>query len=363
MTSDNMSLPNSGLKWMLGLASLIVILAGLKAAETIVLPFLLAIFIGIICTPPLHFMTHKKVPPVVAILIIMVFLIVFGGLLGLFVGTAIDNFISRLPDYQRRLDAEMAGLLPWLEGLGVPVNRNQLLEHFNPSQLMDWVAKALTNLGALLTNLLLMLFIVVFLLLEEATLSKKLRLALPDANNSLRNASAFIRQVNKYLAIKSTISLVTGILIASWTWFLGLDFPLLWGLIALLMNFIPNVGSILAAIPAVLLAVVQLGLPDAALVAGGYLAVNVLMGNLVEPRFMGKGLGLSPLVVFLSLILWGWLFGAVGMFLSIPLTMIAKLALEHSPTTRWLGVMLGDAPSQGQLEDRDTDNQQESARD
>jgi len=174
-------------------------------------------------------------------------------------------------------------------------------------------------------------------------------LALPDAEKSLRNASDFIRQVNKYLAIKTTISLVTGVLIAGWTWFLGLDFFLLWGLIALLMNFIPNVGSILAAIPAVLLAVVQLGVPDALLVASGYLVVNVLMGNLVEPRFMGKGLGLSPLVVFLSLILWGWMFGAVGMFLSIPLTMIVKLALEHAPSTRWLGVMLGDAPSQAEL--------------
>ncbi|WP_404415632.1 AI-2E family transporter [Marinospirillum sp.] len=354
--SDNIKLPTSGLNWLVGLAALVVILAGLKAAETIILPFLLAIFIGIICTPPLHFMTSKKVPPVVAILIIMTFLVVFGGLLGLFVGSAIDNFIIRLPEYQNRLEAEMVGLLPWLERLGAPVNRDQLLEHFNPSQLMDWVGRALSNLGALLTNLLLMLFIVVFLLLEEATLSKKLRLALPDAEKSLRNASDFIRQVNKYLAIKTTVSLVTGTLIAGWTWFLGLDFFLLWGLIALLMNFIPNVGSILAAIPAVLLAVVQLGVPDALLVASGYLVVNVLMGNLVEPRFMGKGLGLSPLVVFLSLILWGWMFGAVGMFLSIPLTMIVKLALEHAPSTRWLGVMLGDAPSQGELESDENEN-------
>lgn len=354
----NMEFPasGSGLHWLVGVAALVIILAGLKAAETIVLPFLLAIFIGIICTPPLHFMTRNKVPPVLAIMIIVAFLLVFGGLLGLFVGTAIDSFISRLPEYQKRLEAEMVGLLPWLERLGAPVNREQLLEHFNPSQLMDWVGKALSNLGALLTNLLLMLFIVVFLLLEEATLPNKLRLALPNADKSLRNASDFIRQVNKYLAIKSTISLVTGLLITGWVWLFGLDFPLLWGLIALLMNFIPNIGSILAAIPAVLLAIVQLGFPDALVIAGGYLVVNVLMGNLVEPRFMGKGLGLSPLVVFLSLILWGWMFGAVGMFLSIPLTMIVKIALEHAPSTRWLGVMLGDAPVQSELDDEDETN-------
>ena len=344
--SKSIDLPSSGLNWLVGLAALVIILAGLKAAEAIVLPLLLALFIGIIATPPLHFMTARKVPPVLAILIIMAVLIIFGGLLGLFVGSAIDTFINRLPEYQKRLEAEMVALLPLLERLGAPVNREQLLDHFNPSQLMDWVGKALANLGTLLTNVFLMVFILVFLLLEEATFSRKLRQALPDAEKSLRNASDFIRQVNKYLVIKSTISLVTGILIACWTWALGLDFPLLWGLIALLMNFIPNVGSILAAVPAVLLAIVQLGLPEAAIIASGYLVVNVLMGNLIEPRFMGRGLGLSPLVVFLSLILWGWMFGAVGMFLSIPLTMIVKIALEQSPSTQWLGVMLGDAPAE-----------------
>jgi predicted PurR-regulated permease PerM len=147
--------------------------------------------------------------------------------------------------------------------------------------------------------------------------------------------------VNTYLVIKTSISIATGFLVSIWLWILGVDFAPLWGLIAALMNFIPNVGSILAAIPAVLLAVVQLGIPDAALVAAGYIVVNVLMGNFLEPRFMGSGLGLSPLVVFLSLLIWGWMFGLAGMFLSIPLTMIAKIALEQNPSTRWIAILLG----------------------
>lgn len=348
--SNSFSIRNPGLAWLLGLATVIVILAGLKAAETIVIPIMLALFIGIICIPSLHFLTRHKVPPALAILIIVIFLVVFGGLLGMVVTTAIDSFIDRLPDYQERLEAEMMGLLPILEKFGMPLSSKQLLTHFNPSQVMDWVAKALSNLGSLLTNLFLIIFIVVFLLLEEATFSLKLRQALPDVEKSLRSANDFVVQVNKYLVIKSTISFVTGLVIALWVWYLGLDFPLLWGLIAMLMNFIPNVGSILAAIPAVLLAIVQLGFPQAGLVASGYIAVNMVMGNLIEPRFMGKGLGLSPLVVFLSLILWGWLFGAAGMFLSIPLTMIAKIALEQSPSTQWLAVMLGNG-AEKQLEE------------
>jgi predicted PurR-regulated permease PerM len=148
--------------------------------------------------------------------------------------------------------------------------------------------------------------------------------------------------VNKYLVIKTTVSLATGCLVTFWLWILGVDFAPLWGLVAALMNFIPNVGSILAAVPAVLLSIVQLGLPDAALVALGYIAINLLMGNVLEPRYMGSGLGLSPLVVFLSLMVWGWMFGPAGMFLSIPLTMIAKIALEQNPSTRWVAIMLGN---------------------
>ncbi|EXJ12798.1 AI-2E family transporter [Nitrincola nitratireducens] len=155
-----------------------------------------------------------------------------------------------------------------------------------------------------------------------------------------------MRQVNQYLVIKTTISLVTGVLVTLWLWWLDVDFPVLWGLIAMLMNYIPNVGSLIAAIPAVLLSLVQLGVSDAIFVASGYLVINIIMGNLIEPRFMGKGLGLSPLVVFLSLILWGWLFGPVGMFLSIPLTMIVKIALEQNESTRWIAIMLGnEAPA------------------
>lgn len=332
---------NAGLRWLVGIAAVMVIVAGLKSAETIVLPMMLALFISIISIPPLRWLILHKVPPLIAIVIVLLVIVLFGGILGLIVAASIDSFMERLPDYQERLDELMISVVPLLEEFGLAVDRDTLVSYFNPGQAMDLVGRTLSGVGNVLTSVFLVLFIVLFILLEQATFSIKLRHALPNADQSLANTSGFIRQVNKYLAIKSTISLVTGVLIASWLWFLGVDFPILWGLVAFLMNFIPNVGSILAAIPTVLLALVQLGLGDAALVALGYLAVNVLMGNLIEPRLMGSGLGLSPLVVFLSLITWGWLFGPVGMFLSIPLTMIVKIALEQNRSTHWIAVMLG----------------------
>jgi predicted PurR-regulated permease PerM len=139
------------------------------------------------------------------------------------------------------------------------------------------------------------------------------------------------------------VSLATGVLVAVWLVVLGLDYPLLWGLLAFLLNYVPNIGSIIAAVPAVLLAVVQLGILRALLVAAGFLVVNLVMGGAVEPRFMGRGLGLSTLVVFLSLLFWGWLLGPVGMLLSVPLTMTVKIALDSREDTRWAAVLLGAA--------------------
>ncbi|SIP92744.1 AI-2E family transporter [Marinobacterium stanieri] len=333
---------SSGFKWLLGLAALMIVLGALKVAEAIVVPMLLAIFIAIICAPPLAWMTSHKVPPWLAILLLVFTLMIFSWVLVLFVGSAIDTFTLRLPTYQARLQEEAVKLLPFFERLGLPVTREQFLNHFNPGSLMRLAGNALTNLGGLLTDLMLIVFVVIFLLMEATLLGDKLHKALPSAEHSLEQADDFVRKVNKYLVIKTTISIATGFLITTWLWFLGVDFAPLWGLVAALMNFIPNVGSIIAAVPAVLLSIVQLGLPDAALVAAGYIAVNLLMGNVLEPRYMGTGLGLSPLVVFLSLMVWGWMFGPAGMFLSIPLTMIVKIALEQSPSTRWVAIMIGN---------------------
>jgi len=119
------------------------------------------------------------------------------------------------------------------------------------------------------------------------------------------------------------------------------DYPVLWALLAFLLNFVPTVGSFIAAVPAVLLATVQLGVFSAGLTLAGFVVVNLVMGNAVEPRWMGKGLNLSPLVVFVSLVLWGWVLGPVGMLLSIPLTIMIKIALENQEETRWIGVLLG----------------------
>ena len=142
------------------------------------------------------------------------------------------------------------------------------------------------------------------------------------------------------------ISLATGVLVAAWLRIVGVDYALLWGLLAFLLNYIPSIGSFIAAVPAVMLAFLQLGPGDGIVTAIGYLVINTVIGNFIEPRVMGEGMGLSTLVVFLSLIFWGWVLGPVGMLLSVPLTMIMKIALEASDETRWIAVLLGSRPAE-----------------
>ncbi|MDX1440115.1 MAG: AI-2E family transporter, partial [Rubricoccaceae bacterium] len=161
----------------------------------------------------------------------------------------------------------------------------------------------------------------------------------------------FTEGMKQYLVIKTMVSLLTGTIVALWLTIVGVDFPLLWGLLAFLLNYIPNIGSILAAIPVVLLALVQLGLGSAVLVAVGFLVINMVIGNVIEPRWTGHGVGLSPLVVFFSLVFWGWVLGPIGLILSVPLTVTLKIALESSPETQWLAVLLG--PEKVELVDRD----------
>jgi predicted PurR-regulated permease PerM len=143
------------------------------------------------------------------------------------------------------------------------------------------------------------------------------------------------------MVIKTLISLATGVLIGIWLFILGVDFPILWGFLAFLLNYVPNVGSTIAAIPAVLLAFIQLGLGRAVMATAGYMAVNFILDNVIETRLMGQRLGLSTLVVFLSLIFWGSLLGPVGMVLCIPLTMTLKFACENNRDTRWIAVLIG----------------------
>jgi len=334
---------------LLGMASFMVVVAGLREASALVIPFLLAVFIAVVCAPPVFWLTRRKVPTPVAVLLVVALIWVAGGMLAALFGTSLNNFTQALPGYQQKLQQEFGSLLHWLELRGLNIPTTSLREQIDPGAAMRLASRMLTSVGGILTNAFLILVTVIFILLEAASFRGKLHLAFGNADRTLGAFGEFAEGLNKYLAIKSLLSLLTGVGVWLFLTILGVDFPLLWGLLAFMLNYIPTIGSIIAAVPAVLLALVQFGGPKALIVAIGYLVFNASIGSFLEPRMMGRGVGLSTLVVFISLVFWGWVFGPIGMLLSVPLTMTLKIALEANQQTRWLAVLLGpEVPGEGE---------------
>jgi AI-2 transport protein TqsA len=342
---------SSSLKVLLILASIVIVLAGIKAASVIVVPFLLSLFIAMACSPVVTWAISKKVPRSIAVVLVILMIVVFGFILAGLVGQSMNEFSQNLPKYRAQLVDEFAWLIGQAQNFNLKFDKQQILSYLDPGMAMNMVSNLLSSLGGVLTNFLLILLIVVFMLFEADSIPKKVHIALDDPDMKIQQIDKFLVSVKNYLAIKTLVSLGTGLVIGLWLYFLGLDHVLLWAMLAFLLNYIPNIGSIIAAIPAVLLAVVQLGSGSAGLVALGYIMTNTIMGNIVEPRYMGRGLGLSTLVVFLSLIFWGWLLGTVGMLLSVPLTMIVKIALESNSNTRWIALLLASENDE-QIDDK-----------
>ncbi|QYJ87495.1 AI-2E family transporter [Shewanella mesophila] len=324
------------------MAFIVVILAGIKAASPIVVPFVLSAFIAVICNPAINGMTRLRIPRLLAVMLMMVFIVLMGLWLASLVGSSINEFSRQLPVYRGQLVEQFAWILAKLQTFNIELSREQILDYFDPGAALSMTTNMLSSVGGVMANLFLIILTIVFMLFEAEDLPKKLHFALDDPDMRLKQIDKFLHSVNQYMVIKTLVSLGTGLIVGGGLAIIGVDYALLWGVVAFLFNYIPNIGSIIAAIPAVLLAFIQMG----PAVAGGtallYFATNMVMGNVVEPRYMGRGLGLSTLVVFLSLIFWGWLLGSVGMLLSVPLTMIVKIALESSQSGRWLAILLAD---------------------
>ncbi len=331
--------PTTGARTLLVLACLVVVVAGLKAASVFILPLLVALFLGIISLPLLHVLQRRRVPTALAVgLTVVVDLALLGGVVTL-VGGSIQGFIERAPQYRERLATLAGGLAPLLERFHVDVSQTLLTDLIDPGMAFDFLSGALRGAAAVLSQAVVVLLLVVLFLFEAASFERKLEIAF-----GRRSASARFEKIRgeilHYVGIKTLVSLATGMLVAAAMAALGIDFPLLWGLLAFLLNYVPNLGSILAAVPPVLLGLVQYGVGRALGVAAVFVAVNMVLGNVVEPYFMGRRLGLSTLVVFLSLVFWGWVWGPIGMFLSVPLTMIVKIMLENTEDLRWVAVLL-----------------------
>jgi len=314
---------------VISFAAVIVVVYGLQMAKVLLVPFLLAAFLALITVRPMLWMQKNRVPSVLAALIIVTAIMLILAVVGAIVGTSIAEFTAALPTYQERLDAIVQGAVSFFaELLNGDESFRNVGDMIDPGWAMGLAATILNGLTDVLTNVFLIFFTMIFILLEASTVETKIEAAFGRSTESLQRPRVFLTNL-------------TGLAAGLLTWAIGVDFPLLWAMLAFLLNYVPTIGSIIAAVPAVLMALVQLGPGEASATALGFAAINVVFGNFIEPRLMGYGVGISPLVVFIGLVFWGWVFGPVGMLLSVPLTMTLKLGLESDERTRWIAILLG----------------------
>ena len=330
-----------GAQFLVAAAALVIIIYGINQAQSVVALFLVSIFLALLGTPPVLLLKRKRVPSLLAVMIVVACMVVLLLIIGGVIGASLSTFSDELPMYQKRLHEQALALNALLASKNIVVTQKVLLEYLNPGSVMSLTAGLFAGLGSVLSNIVLILLTVTFILLEVSSFPNKLRSVLGDPQKVFPQFTKFLNDIKRYMVIKTIISVIAGVLVGLWLFILGVDFPILWGFLAFLLHYVPNLGQILAAIPAVLLAVIQLGYGPAALVSLGYLVVGFTLGNVVEPRLMGRHLGLSTLVVFLSLVVWGGLLGPIGVVLCVPLTMTMKFAFESNESTRWIATMLG----------------------
>lgn len=311
------------------------------AAENFVTQLLMALFISVICVQPIKWLVKKKVPQSLAVLF------VFVGVIGMFLGfgelitNSLSSFSEDVLSYEENLGEMGKSILQYLNNKGIHISMDKMSGLYDPSKIMSLTASFLSNLGGFMGNALTIFFLALFLLLEVDSISIKAKAIMHGSTDSLSYFNRIGSSIRHYLSIKTLTSLLTGFCIWICLAIIGVDYAIIWALIAFLMNYIPNIGSFIAAIPAVLFALIQLGFGGFIWTSIVFVAINMVVGNGIEPKIMGRGMGLSTFVVFVSLIFFGFVLGTVGMFLSVPLTMAIKIMLEQSPRTQWVAIMLG----------------------
>ncbi|MFK5855293.1 MAG: AI-2E family transporter [Bacteroidota bacterium] len=322
-------------------AAYLIIISVAMYASSIITPILLALFISIILAQPIKWLEKKKIPNGWAVTMVLTgsFLLFFG--MGEIIAQSVAQFTQDAPQYADKLSNLSTSIFNTLHGFGFDLSIDNIENTVNPGKVMGYGALFLGEIGSLMGNLFLIVFVLIFVLLEINSFSVKMNAIIDTSDGAVSYFSRIADSIRQYLGLMTIISLLTGILVWLALVIIGVKYAILWAFLAFLLNFIPNIGSIVAGVPAILFAAVQLGFGGAMWTLGTYLAINMVVGNVIQPSIMGKGLGLSTLIVFISLIFWGFIFGTVGMFLSVPLTMIVKIILEQKESTKWIAIMLG----------------------
>lgn len=302
----------------------------------------MALFIVLSVAPVVEWLRRKRVPAWLAHTLVVLGVVLLGLSLILFLALSVTQFSAALPTYRSQLEEQITSLAAWLDGRGVQAEDVLRLNLVSPGRIFSLVISFISNLLGTLSNVGLTLFIFVYMLVGATSFGRKLQRGLGSEHPMLFRLELFNRSISVYILIKTWLGAMAAIGQTLLLLMLGVDFALLWGVLSFLFNYIPNIGYVIALVPPVLMALLQFGLGKAIVVFIGYAVINNFFDIVVGPRYLGKGLNLSTLVTFLAVILWAWIFGPIGAFLALPLTvMLKKVVLEAYPDSQLYAALLG----------------------
>jgi AI-2 transport protein TqsA len=352
-------------KALLMFAALIIVVAGLRESKDFFLPILVAAFVATISFPMLNFLRKKRVPAPIAVILTVAVDFVFLAALAVLAVTLVGDlqekwnskysaeFSTQIRDVSKSLADTLRenGVINAQQKIDEAVNNNlSNLQNIRFEKIWDFGTDVLERVIGFFGATILILILLVFMLSEARMFGRRLDAISQARGPNLAKIINATKDIQRFLAIKTAVSLATGFLAGLLCWAVGLDFYILWGILAFFLNFIPVIGSIVAGVPPTILALLIAGFPSALLVAGGYLLINNFLGNFLEPMLVGRRFGISTLVVVISVVFWGWLWGPIGMLLAVPLTMVLKVILESSEEFRWIGVAISAEQTPGTAE-------------
>ncbi len=333
--------------FFLGIIAMFVIGVILYQLRVVLLPFVIALLLSNIFSPILNWLKDRGVPSFISLFVVLLSFGLVLFLLSALVVASTESFISELPKYEQKLSSTIYETSDRLREFLLEVNLVPddfaWTEVFSFTDLTGALSRSVSGVFNIVSYLVLILLFMLFMLYENGQLSKRVHRAFPpdEAKRIATIIGNISGQVQQYLLTKTLISMGTGILTAVVCRFLGVDFALMWGFLAFLLNYIPNIGSIAAALFPFVLSILQFDTWAVPLMVIILLGVTqTIMGNIVEPRIMAFSLNLSTLVVLLSLIFWGWLWGIWGMILAVPLTATLKIIFENVDSLRPISILM-----------------------
>jgi AI-2 transport protein TqsA len=331
----------SFLRVMLILAATVVVLVGIRLSAPILNPIFFAVVLTLLFSPIYSWLKRRGLPSPLALVIMLVVIAAIFIALFFILGVSISKFSERVGFYTSQLNSQLVDLDALLERLGL--SNVDLRDVIKPSALTDVLGTILSGIAGFLSDLFLILVIMLFLLAEGPAMMDRLRAGTSGDNPQVERLTTIGRSVVRQFGLRAIVNLVTGAGVTVLLFFLGVDFPLLWGILTFFLSFVPYIGLVLAVTPAVVLALAEFGVSRAVLVIAGVIVINILAENVLSPMMMGRGLNISPTIVFLSFVFWAWLLGGPGAFLALPITLFVAVMFDTFPETRWLASLIGVA--------------------